>query len=82
MDSDFLSKAIAGALGASPFGLLSLWVIRWAFAKIKEKDDRIAEIMALKDARIAELTNALFKLAQSGERTAAVALGVKPELGG
>lgn len=68
---DLLVKALIGAASASPFAALAIWVIRWAFGQIEKRD-----------ARIAELTNALFRLAQSGERTAAVALGVKPEIGG
>lgn len=67
---DQIIAQLAPALGAFlPAALLGWWVIR-----------NQAETIKAKDQRIAVLTNALFKLAQSGQKTAAVALGIEPTL--
>lgn len=63
MDAFF--SQFAPALGAfAPCAALGWWIIR-----------QQAKTIEAKDARIATLTDALFKLAQSGQRTAQVALG-------
>ncbi len=65
---DALISQFGPALGAfAPCALLGWWIIRGQ-----------AETIRAKDARIAALTDALFKLAQSGERTAQTVLGIAP----
>lgn len=76
MDPDIVSKGLAAALGASPFALLAVWVIRWAFQKITDKDKEMADALGKKDERIVELTDALLTLAKSNQRTTETVLGV------
>lgn len=62
---DTFIAQFAPALGVfAPCAFLGWWVIQ-----------NQAKTIAAKDLRIAALTDALFKLAQSGQRTVAVALG-------
>lgn len=65
---DALFSQFGPALGAfGPCALLGWWIIKSQADTIKRKDERIAA-----------LTDALFKLAQSGERTAQTVLGIAP----
>lgn len=69
MDPDTFSKALVGAVSASPFAALAIWVIRWAFAELKTRDEAFAKVIAAKDARIESLTNSVINLARSGDAT-------------
>jgi hypothetical protein len=65
-------QEFAKSLGAfAPFAALAWWIIRGQAKTIERKD-----------ARIDQLTNALFQLTQSSEKTTAVALGVALKPGG
>ena len=71
MDFNALFAQFGPSFGAfAPCALLGWWVIR-----------NQAKTIEAKDLRIASLTDALFKLAQSGERTAQTVLGIAPPAG-